>query len=40
VKVYDILSFLQAEDEHSKFLFNSVKNVTKALQQGKGEDAV
>ena len=32
VKVYDILSFLQAEDEQSKFLFNSVKNVTKSLQ--------
>ncbi len=29
--VYEVLSFLQNEDESSKFLFNSVKNVTKAL---------
>ena len=29
--VYDVLTFLQAEDDQSKFLFNSVKNVTKSL---------
>lgn len=33
--VYEVLTFLQAEDEQSKFLFNSVKNVTKTMQVSK-----
>ena len=33
--LYEVLTFLQAEDESSKFLFNSVKNVTKQLQTSK-----
>ena len=31
VGISDVINFLQAEDEQSKFLFNSVKNVTKQL---------
>ena len=39
VGISDVINFLQAEDEQSKFLFNSVKNVTKQLQQSRaGED--
>jgi hypothetical protein len=37
-KVYEVLTFLQAEDDQSKFLFNSVKNVTKQLQMTKSTD--
>jgi hypothetical protein len=38
--VYEVLTFLQAEDDQSKFLFNSVKNVTKSMQGTKSSDEV
>lgn len=38
VGISDVINFLQAEDEQSKFLFNSVKNVTKQLQQSRATE--
>lgn len=38
--VYEVLTFLQAEDDQSKFLFNSVKNVTKSMQGTKQSEEV
>ena len=31
--IYQMLEHLQSDDEHSKFLFNNVKNVTRTYQE-------